>query len=351
MKIGDRFSGPWICIGDFNMILDQSNKSGGLPYATSFRDFFRTFMNSYGMIDLSFSGNPFTWFNHRKGRHLIKQRLDRDVVSSQWFELFPSYSICYLPAITSDHNALLLNTISTPYSLPKPFRFEKFWTKHPECRSVILVAWDSFISGSSAFILAKKLKSTKHALKIWNNLFFGNIQKNINSISQQIDDIQRFNFPPQLHQEEIFLKQKLDSLYIQEELLWKSKSRDAWLTCKDLNTRYFHMSTLIKRRRNAIDFLKLSSGAWVYDRRNIGNCFNDFFKQLFSSSLPDPSEDMLNLFDKVISDEENLVLCSISSEKEIYEVLISIGAIKAPGPDRFTAYFIKNTGVSSKKWS
>ncbi|XP_062176085.1 uncharacterized protein LOC133881146 [Alnus glutinosa] len=278
MKIGDRFSGPWICIRDFNMILDQSDKFGGLPYATSSRDFFRTFMNTCGMIDLSFSGNPFTWF-------------------------------------------------------------EEFWTKHPECRSVILAAWDSFFSGSSAFILAKKLKSTKQALKIWNYWFFGNIQRNINSISQQIDDIQQSNFSSHLHREEIFLKQELDSLYIQEELLWKSKSRDTWLTCKDLNTRYFHMSTLIKRRRNAIDFLKLPSGAWVSDRRNIGNCFTDFFQQLFSSSLSDPPEEMLNLFDKVISDEENLVLCSIPSEKEIYEVLISIGATKAPGPDGFTALF------------
>jgi hypothetical protein len=61
MKIGDRFSGPWTCIGDFNMILDQSDKSIGLPYTTPSRDLFRTFMNSCGMIDLSFfPGNPFT---------------------------------------------------------------------------------------------------------------------------------------------------------------------------------------------------------------------------------------------------------------------------------------------------
>jgi hypothetical protein len=106
-----------------------------------------------------------------------------------------------LPAITSDHNPLILNTASLSFSLPKPFRFEEFWTKHPECCSVIIAAWDSFISGSSAFILARKLKSTKYALKIWNNLYFGNIQKKINSISQQIDDIQQSSFYPRLYQE------------------------------------------------------------------------------------------------------------------------------------------------------
>jgi hypothetical protein len=64
--------------------------------------------------------------------------------------------------------------------LPKPFRFEEFWTKHPNYRTTIQAAWDPYINGSPSYILAKKLKSTKAALKIWNNLSFGNIQQKIN---------------------------------------------------------------------------------------------------------------------------------------------------------------------------
>lgn len=51
MKIGENYSGPWLCIGDFNMILDQSEKLGGLLYASSSKDSFRTFMNTFGMVD------------------------------------------------------------------------------------------------------------------------------------------------------------------------------------------------------------------------------------------------------------------------------------------------------------
>jgi hypothetical protein len=66
-------------------------------------------------------------------------------------------------------------------------------------------------------------------------------------------------------QEELVLQKALDDLYLQEEILWKSKSQETWLTCKDLNTKFFHLSTLIKRRWNAIDFLKLSFGDWTSD--------------------------------------------------------------------------------------
>jgi len=112
-------------------------------------------------------------------------------------------SICHLPAITSDHNPLILNTASLSFSLPKPFRFEEFWTKHPECCSVIIAAWDSFISGSSAFILARKLKSTKYALKIWNNLYFGNIKKKSILFPNKL---MIFNNPVSIH---VCIKKKL----------------------------------------------------------------------------------------------------------------------------------------------
>jgi hypothetical protein len=86
-------------------------------------------------------------------------------------------------------------------------------------------------------------------------------------------------------------------------------------------------------------FLKLPFGAWISDRRKIGNRLSQHFKQPFSSSSPTTTDDLLNLFDSSIFEEENSNLCSIPVENEIYEALTSIEATKAPGPDGFTAIF------------
>ena len=48
---------------------------------------------------------------------------------------------------------------------------------------------------------------------------------------------------------------------------------------------------------------------------------------------------MLDLFSRIISDEENITLSNPPAEKEFFEALSSLGSTKAPGPDGFTALF------------
>jgi hypothetical protein len=335
------YLGPWSCIGDFNIILSQSEKYGGRPFACSSNAPFRSFLDSFGMIDLGFSGNPFTWSNKRQNHHLIKERLDRGIANSQWVHLFPHFAIQHLPAQISNHNPILLDTSSLDLTLRRPFRFEEFWTFDSSCNSIISQAWVKHFQGSSAFILLKKLKATKSALKFWNSHHFGNIQKKIASFLRQLDFLQQSSPSTVTYEQEGFLQKYLDDLLLQEELLWRNKSREVWLTCKYLNTRFFHTSTIIKKRRNAIDFLKLPIGIWTSERQIVGNCFTTHFKELFSSSTSLLDEDLLSLFDNCISTEANDSLCAIPSEQEIFFVLTSMGSTKASSPDGFTALFYK----------
>jgi hypothetical protein len=111
------------------------------------------------------------------------------------------------------------------------------------------------------------------------------------------------------------LKLDLDNLLVKEESLWRSKSRETWLTYRDLNTKYFHLSTLIKRRANAVNFLKLESGVWVSSRDDVGGNFISHFSNLFTSSNPAIEKDILDLFSPIISEEENVTLSSSPTEK------------------------------------
>lgn len=54
---------PWLVGGDFNSILANDEKVGGRPKSQSDIDNFRRVVDSCGMLDLGFVGDPFTWCN------------------------------------------------------------------------------------------------------------------------------------------------------------------------------------------------------------------------------------------------------------------------------------------------
>jgi hypothetical protein len=104
----------------------QFEKQSGIPVAGSFHCPFKRFIDHFGMIDLEFAGNPFTWSNNRMGLENIKERLDRGLASPSWIHLHLKFLLIHLPTHNSDHNPISLNTNSTSCFLSRAFRFEEF---------------------------------------------------------------------------------------------------------------------------------------------------------------------------------------------------------------------------------
>jgi hypothetical protein len=136
-------------------------------------------------------------------------------------------------------------------------------------------------------------------------LHFGNIQAKIKFALSKIDQVQCSAPGSHTSLHESLLKKDLDGQLIKEKSFWRSKSRETWLQCKDLNTIFFHTSTLIRRIVNVVNFLKTSKGAWVSDRAAIGGNFVSHFTSLFSTSAPPIEDELLSLFAPVISAEDN----------------------------------------------
>ncbi|KAL8138437.1 LOW QUALITY PROTEIN: hypothetical protein V2J09_004438 [Rumex salicifolius] len=78
------------------------------------------------------------------------------------------------------------------------------------------------------------------------------------------------------------LVKELDTVLEQVEVLWLQKSREKWITLGDRNTSFFHMSTIIHRRRYKIDMLKNDENVWVSESRDLEKMVVDYFPNLYT---------------------------------------------------------------------
>ena len=116
---------PWILLGDFNDMIFEEEKLGGLPVNRTCIVAFRNCLDKYGLIDLGFHGPRFMWTNKSPvWLSTIKEQLDRGLCNAEWTLLFLSTEIHHLPRVKSNHYCIMLNT--DPSELepkpPKPFR-------------------------------------------------------------------------------------------------------------------------------------------------------------------------------------------------------------------------------------
>ncbi|AQK93753.1 hypothetical protein ZEAMMB73_Zm00001d010260 [Zea mays] len=130
-------SGPWLLIGDFNMLRGAADKNQG-HLDNHLCTMFNSTIDSLVVAELQLQDCLFTWSNMRSVPTLA--RLDRAFVNNSHTSSFPSTSLTTLPRQTSDHKPLL---VSMSTSIPKSqiFRFENAWLHHPLFLPEVLPAW------------------------------------------------------------------------------------------------------------------------------------------------------------------------------------------------------------------
>lgn len=117
---------PWLLLGDFNQVLHNSEKRGGIPTLAMRMQAFREVILAYDLIDLGFSGPRFTWTNMRKGLANVQERLDKALCNHGWLHMFASARVSHLTRTCFDHCPMLVSdgikgrwtsgeeTVSTP---------------------------------------------------------------------------------------------------------------------------------------------------------------------------------------------------------------------------------------------
>lgn len=198
---------------------------------------------------------------------------------------------------------------------------------------MVAQAWLANVEGSPAFSLSWKWKNTKGALKTWNQQHFSFIQHKIKSLMSNISVIQSSLHSAMNAARESVLQKALYEQLLREEVLWKQKSREMWLTCTDLNTKFFNDSTVCRCRYNSISCLKIVEGLNLYGRDNISAYLVQHFSSLFSTTNHVLDSSLSGLLEKMVTEEENVDLCLIPDEAEIFMAVSALCLNKAHGPD------------------
>ncbi|XP_075095163.1 uncharacterized protein LOC142173465 [Nicotiana tabacum] len=121
---------PWLVGGDFNVILYEYEKIGGLLVHPPEYENFAFCVNSCGLFEQGYKGSPFTWWNGRSNAECIFKRLDRIFVNLPFQNMLPTIEVEHLIRTGLDHAPMLMTCGVQTTNFVKPFRFLNFWTKH-----------------------------------------------------------------------------------------------------------------------------------------------------------------------------------------------------------------------------
>lgn len=166
--------------------------------------------------------------------------------------MYPNAAVLHAPALASDHLPLILNTEGHYQRQFCPFKFEAMWVRDPGSYFTVADAWRLRVTGCPTYILSKKLDKVKKRLKLWNKNHFGFIKDRIHSLSCALDALQQQGPSVDNIALEASIKAALHEQLQREQSLWQQRSHVEWLVSKELNTKFFHMSTVVRRNQNSI---------------------------------------------------------------------------------------------------
>lgn len=155
---------PWLIGGDFNVIVSEEEKLGGLPVTVAETEDFKHCINLCGMEDPGFKGSKYTWWNGRTDAECIFERLDRLLCNDRLQELFQVLEVEHLFRSGSDHSPLQIHFSPVKENIHKPFRFLNMWLKEQSCYEVIKQNWITDVVGNPFIEFHHKMKRVKNAL-------------------------------------------------------------------------------------------------------------------------------------------------------------------------------------------
>lgn len=327
----------WLILGDFNLIYRARDKSNTKLNLRRMRHF-RSTLNSCLLKEVHLQNRKYTWSNERRNPTLV--RLDRVFCNKAWDRTFDTHILQALSTSLSDHCPLLLSNQESP-PRPRSFRFEIFWISMPGFLPTVRQAWSAPNSHTSPIHrLNFRLATTAKALRKWSKTLFSETRLQFHMAQFVILQLDVAQESRPLTDVEFTLRAKLKirvmGLAILERFRKRQCSRITDLKLGDANTRYFHLKTNSRRRKNFITKLRHQNG-WATTQQDKSLVAQNHYENALG---PPPSRDLdLNwqLFRQ--ADVDLSALDADFTEDEVKRAIKLMPKDKAPGPDGFSLNF------------
>jgi hypothetical protein len=156
---------PWLILGDLNEILYDYEKEGGRIRPQHFMQAFHDTLDTCGLSDIGYVGDPFTWH-----RGAMRERLDRGITNASWSQMQSDAALLHLEYNHSDHRVLLLDTEynkATPINGGKQNKFEAKSFKEEGFTDIVQEKWQASDQGQPTNVLDRQ-KIMHEGLHEWD---------------------------------------------------------------------------------------------------------------------------------------------------------------------------------------
>ncbi|KAG7593815.1 hypothetical protein ISN45_Aa01g026030 [Arabidopsis thaliana x Arabidopsis arenosa] len=310
-------------------------KLGGPARAESSFFPFRNMINDCRLREVPSIGNKFSWAGERHNQW-IQCCLDRALRNESWFHLFPRVQAEFLERVGSDHRPLFIRFVSENITRSGRFMFDKRWMAKPELLNIIREGWNKEGNEGQTDLL-HRISECRKLISQWKRSSSQNSKIRIKQLRNQLDN-EGMKMHPH-HGLMRSLKWDLAKAYREEELYWKLRSKEKWLSEGDRNTKFFHGSVQRRRVQNRVLSLFDDNEIEQFAEGSKGEIAVEYFRKMFTSSNPSLILEALHRMVPRVTTSMNTELTKTVTSEEIKKAVFSIRGDSTPGVDGMSAHF------------
>ncbi|GJU13565.1 RNA-directed DNA polymerase, eukaryota, reverse transcriptase zinc-binding domain protein [Tanacetum coccineum] len=297
-------NGSYIMFGHMNAVRNEQERVGSI-FNNIEADYFNSFIDATGLVDLLIGGRCFTWMN-KAGTKLSK--LNCFLISEDVIDFLPDIRITALDRIWWDHNPILLHVDKIDFG-PSLFKLYNSWLLRDGFDDLIKSEWDSLDSNNSKFPIKchEKFCILKDKIRQWNNNK-KTMKRNrkaaaleeLSVIEKKIDEGSASPSNTENRLNLLYELEIIDKFALMDLI---QKARVKWDIEGDENTKFFHGLINQKRQNQMINGIMVE-GNWITDLSLIKDAFFQFYKVKFQAkdsqvSFPNlPHSQTLNSMDR-----------------------------------------------------